>query len=999
MLRKLFLLVMLLPCILPLSAAEDPVLEAWWVGKPIQEFVYVDLQSVDSATIDPYVQPLAGKPYDQAAIDSLRRQLLDTGLFIEVELIPARVDGSTERSIVYIEFVERQKLTSIQFTGNKIATSAELRQTIGLEPGMMFETAQLERAVQAVKRLYQGKGYDRVDVVPSYVSDSLSEGIVLTFRITEYEWYLGKPIRGFTYDGLKNVSADLLDDLTYPFIGKQFTQQLYREIEGKLNELLRFSVFQAEAKRGGAANNDLYIHFAFTELPVISSIAFSGNAGVRTKILEDKLTVKKGEFLSLPRVNAGKEELQNLYLERGYADVIVESSYKIDEATNLLDLTYAITEGRQSKIGEIAFEGNEDLGDSVLQKEISSKVQSLFNSGNYQASKIASDSQALQLAYQKRGYIDAKVTDVRLEELPDDNPAIRKLKVVFVVEEGSQWMLGGIRVEGNTIYSDEQIGALLTMREGSILDISKVQAEIGKIADLYWNEGYVENTIDISEERDEAQHRVSYTVTIVERGQASVEQVIIKGLTKTKPYVLERELAINAGDIFSKDKYIRSAQNLYNTGLLTDVVPSISYGTAPNTLVITYEVTEGNQMNIGFGATFGGNVEGFPVSGFLSWSDTNIGGTGRDLEIMTELSPSSQTATISFRDTWVRDKRWSNAVNLSFNRSSYTNGRRLGDHSPTTELKDNKAYPYPYTSYDAWVAAGSPTPDQQYLMPYDYFRISLGYTTGYTFMFAPGRLSLSIGPTFTLNRAYFDSDVYTPYDYSIGKYGEQWQFSNRLAMSVSWDGRDLINNTTRGYVVSQSLTYAGGVLGGLSNYMRSSTSASAFLKIFEIPGEKPTPGVVSLNTTVSFMFDQYFPKGDTWVSGISASKYEYLYIDGITIARGIVPEFYFEFLWDSSLEFSIQLAENVLWGEAFVSATGGSFELATVGTSPLNWYFAAGLGIRLKVPGFPLGLYLVKNAQKIGDDAFAWQQGAIFHNPSNPDSGLKLVLAITTSIY
>ena len=495
------------------------------------------------------LQPLAGKPYDQAAIDSLRRQLLDTGLFIEVELIPARVDGSTERSIVYIEFVERQKLTSIQFTGNKIATSAELRQTIGLEPGMMFETAQLERAVQAVKRLYQGKGYDRVDVVPSYVSDSLSEGIVLTFRITEYEWYLGKPIRGFTYDGLKNVSADLLDDLTYPFIGKQFTQQLYREIEGKLNELLRFSVFQAEAKRGGAANNDLYIHFAFTELPVISSIAFSGNAGVRTKILEDKLTVKKGEFLSLPRVNAGKEELQNLYLERGYADVIVESSYRsMRRRTCWIDLC----DHRRPpvEIGEIAFEGMRTSGLGAP-KGISSKVQSLFNSGNYQASKIASDSQALQLAYQKRGYIDAKVTDVRLEELPDDNPAIRKLKVVFVVEEGSQWMLGGIRVEGNTIYSDEQIGTLLTMREGSILDISKVQAEIGKIADLYWNEGYVENTIDISEERDEAQHRVSYTVTIVERGQASVEQVIIKGLTKTKPYVLERELAINAGDIFS----------------------------------------------------------------------------------------------------------------------------------------------------------------------------------------------------------------------------------------------------------------------------------------------------------------------------------------------------------------------------------------------------------------------------------------------------------------
>ena len=65
------------------------------------------------------------------------------------------------------------------------------------------------------------------------------------------------------------------------------------------------------------------------------------------------------------------------------------------------------------------------------------------------------------------------------------------------------------------------------------------------------------------------------------------------------------------------------------------------------------------------------------------------------------------------------------------------------------------------------------------------------------------------------------------------------------------------------------------------------------------------------------------------MSGISASKYEYLYIDGITIARGIVPEFYFEFLWDSSLEFSISLRECPL-GRGLVSATGGSFELATV---------------------------------------------------------------------
>ena len=60
MLRKLILPIIILSFVFPLAAAEPSALEAWWIGKPIQEFVYVDLQSVDPATIDPLVAPLVG---------------------------------------------------------------------------------------------------------------------------------------------------------------------------------------------------------------------------------------------------------------------------------------------------------------------------------------------------------------------------------------------------------------------------------------------------------------------------------------------------------------------------------------------------------------------------------------------------------------------------------------------------------------------------------------------------------------------------------------------------------------------------------------------------------------------------------------------------------------------------------------------------------------------------------------------------------------------------
>ncbi|HKL57699.1 MAG TPA: hypothetical protein VJ854_04805, partial [Sphaerochaeta sp.] len=69
------------------------------------------------------------------------------------------------------------------------------------------------------------------------------------------------------------------------------------------------------------------------------------------------------------------------------------------------------------------------------------------------------------------------------------------------------------------------------------------------------------------------------------------------------------------------------------------------------------------------------------------------------------------------------------------------------------------------------------------------------------------------------------------------------------------------------------------------------------------------------------------------------------------------------------------------------------------GLGALDWYFSMGAGIKLKIPGFPLGLYLVKNATYM-ENAFAWSENNnLFKNSSNPTSGLSLVLAITTSFY
>jgi outer membrane protein insertion porin family len=290
-------------------------------------------------------------------------------------------------------------------------------------------------------------------------------------------------------------------------------------------------------------------------------------------------------------------------------------------------------------------------------------------------------------------------------------------------------------------------------------------------------------------------------------------------------------------------------------------------------------------------------------------------------------------------------------------------------------------------------------------MEYVYYRTAVNYDTGYKFMFDAGSLTVSSGITIGLNRAFYDKDLYDPYELLIYKYGLKWQFSNNITLGFTWDGRDLIENTTKGYLLSQNFTYAGGYLYGLSNYIRSSTSASGYLSLFSFTlDEKPANVVLGVTSSVNIMLPQYYNYEDDGGWGwhdpkLGATKYEMLYIDGMNIGRGFDVVYDLSFLYDNQVSISIPIAENLLSAEIFASATGAVSDLSDLnGFSSLDWYFAMGAGIKLKIPGFPLGLYLVKNATAYSGSSFAWDAGSIF-TTSSDTSGLKLVLAITTTLY
>ena len=286
----------------------------------------------------------------------------------------------------------------------------------------------------------------------------------------EQAWYAGKKIASFKNIGLQNVDEDKVADIQYPFIGKQFSDELFNDLQGQLYAMDNFLYFLAEAQRGGDDNNSLVIEMSFFELPYIDSVLLVGNDNIKNKDITEVITAKTGAFLEDQALHLSREAIRSLYQKKGYADADVESEYSIDEATNKARITYTISENIQKRIGEIVFEGNNSFSAEQLKKQLESKAITYFNSGYYNPRTIETDKEQLLAYYGTNGYIEAKITEVRTDDVTEEGDKFTRLRITYNIDEGEQWYFGGITVEGNTVFTNEEFQSLIAMKRGAVLD-------------------------------------------------------------------------------------------------------------------------------------------------------------------------------------------------------------------------------------------------------------------------------------------------------------------------------------------------------------------------------------------------------------------------------------------------------------------------------------------------------------------------------------------------
>ncbi len=207
-------------------------------------------------------------------------------------------------------------------------------------------------------------------------------------------------------------------------------------------------------------------------------------------------------------------------------------------------------------VRKILFSGNAVFSSQTLKGQVTLKEAGLFQKGAFEESKLAESRTAIEDYYASKGYVDAKVVDILKNYTKDEKGQKNYLDITFVVTEGKQWMFGGVSFEGNTIFSTSRLASLISLKQDDPLNLKRLLADKQKVDDLYYESGYIFNSIAMTQNRDEAAGSISYKISIVERDRAHIGSITFKGNTKTKDYVIAREIPLEVGEVFSKSKVI-----------------------------------------------------------------------------------------------------------------------------------------------------------------------------------------------------------------------------------------------------------------------------------------------------------------------------------------------------------------------------------------------------------------------------------------------------------
>jgi outer membrane protein insertion porin family len=445
--------------------------------------------------------------------------------------------------------------------------------------------------------------------------------------------------------------------------GSPFSVEKIREDLRSIFDLGSFTDVQVDIKPTPQGKEVIFI---VVEKPSIKDILIKGNNKVKLDDIKEKMTLTPRSILNLEKVKEDSEQIRKLYFSKGYYGVKVE--YKVDYLeTNEAVVTFTISEGPKGHIQKIIFKGNKNIKSSQLRKVMQTKQRNILSiitkTGTLDEDIVKNDLQLLTAYYFDQGYLDAKISEPKIDL---SNP--KKIRIEIGIVEGPQYHLGNIDFKGDVLTTKEALFKVLTISRGDFYSNTVIRKEVNALTEKFANQGYAYVEINPEISVDNKNLLVRLTFEIEKKKRVFYEKVQVVGNTKTRDKVIRRELVVAEGELYNASDMNKSRDRLKRTGYFKEVDFATSRGSTEEKINLDVKVEETPTGAVTFGIGYS-TIES--VVGTASISDRNLFGLGYSATLKFAAGFKTQNVRLSFTDPYFLGYRYAAGFDLYHERVEY----------------------------------------------------------------------------------------------------------------------------------------------------------------------------------------------------------------------------------------------------------------------------------------------------------------------------------------
>ncbi len=777
------------------------------------------------------------------------------------------------------------------------------------------------------------------------------------------------------------VSALDLGSPLYPTSTTETIRRLYAL--GIFSEIK----IEAEIIQGG-----LKVYIVVKELPKLSGIEFKGNKKIDSDELKDKVGLGVGGYISPFLTNAKKNEILDLYANKGYFQAEVSSEIEYSNDSTSAILRYTIKEKSKVKVEKVILTGLERVPPQDIIKKMRNRKRGFLKSSDFAKDKYEEDLEKIVGELHKKGYIDAYL----ISDSSTIDTITNRMTIYLNLYEGPQYYFGNVSFTHIEELPDKYLKSKLKFKENEIFDMEKYQTSIEEIYSAYYDIGHLNiRLIDERTTRDDSLIDINYDIT--EGLPSKVNLVKIIGNTKTKDKVIRRELSVLPGQKFNRELLIRSVRDAMALNFFTNVNP-VPRNLPNGDVDVEFQIEEKQTAQASAGAGYNSRDK---LVGNLGIGIPNFRGMGQNLSFNTDFGKRRNSFSVSFTEPWLYGRP------TLFGTDLYSSKRQwFSDYTETRQgasVRVGKRLRWPDNFFR--VFASYRLERDKYEDFSDIFISSQSYKDLHKFH-QRDSLDNFVYTDSALNNANNDSIPVpvlatqvlprAPFPGSILNYRGQWNTASRISFTVTRDSRNLPEFATKGSKFSYTFEKTGGLLGGFWHYTKHKVSYAKFIPIYKdiaiavrtqfgaifkpskydenddshtLLSDKFTPGGVAYDGIVRGYDDgsltpdstlkptetiTYYSDSTYFINGITFDPNDpstYDYADTAISEPSTTPiRVRGNFMLISNVELQLPVVKRSIYGIIFFDA--GNSWLHFNDIKPImQAYTSAGVGFRIAVPG------------------------------------------------